>query len=39
MTIALNGSTGYLNHPARIANSYPFSMAVWVAGCYFLRTT
>jgi hypothetical protein len=32
MTIALNGSTGYLNHPARIANSYPFSMAVWVAG-------
>jgi len=32
MTIALNGTTGYLNHPARIANSYPFSMAVWVAG-------
>jgi hypothetical protein len=31
MTIALNGTTGYLNHPARIANSYPFSMAVWVA--------
>lgn len=32
MTIALNGTTGYLNHPARIANAYPFSMAVWVAG-------
>lgn len=31
MTIALNGTTGYLNHPARIANAYPFSMAVWVA--------
>lgn len=31
MTIALNGTTGYLNHPARIANSFPFSMAVWVA--------
>lgn len=32
MSLALNGSTGYLVHGARIANSFPFTMTIWVAG-------
>lgn len=32
MSIALNGSTGYLSLAQKIASSYPFSLAIWVAG-------
>lgn len=31
MSLNLDGSSGYLEHPARICGSYPFTMLVWVS--------